>query len=93
MASVIDNYKVTNSYEAAYYLGLGAKIETIKFRKVQMSSHNKKNAFFSTMWICYLNNVNLDWIKVWRQGKPKMNLRFFESSRLKLKREVEKYRQ
>ena len=86
---------VKSTYEAAYYIVLGARIDKIVFRKNPENVHlrrRKKGLRLGIMYIFTMSSVPEEAVKEWHEGSAMVNAKEFMYARLKIKKIVEKQR-
>jgi hypothetical protein len=78
--------KTENTYEATWYLLMGGKLTGIEFGKVQSSRVHKLG--YTTSYKLTIANVQSQFVRYWREGRPIGNVREFSDIRIKLKRKI-----
>ena len=76
--------KTTDSYEAAYYMTLGAVVSRISSRTI--SDHKAKRLGFKKQWIMTLDNVPKWAVMGWNESMGYVQVHKFKKARLKLKK-------
>ena len=80
--------KVTDTYEATWYLIKGAKLVGVRFSRLKAKKTASKG--FREEWQLELENVPEKAIEDWRSGRAQCPLREFARRRMKLKRMINK---
>lgn len=78
-----------NTYEAAYYICRGAKLYSVRTRRLPSNLANKRGYY--TQWYMTLIDVPQRAINNFRQGYPMIDVRELASARRRLKRSVNRF--
>ena len=75
-----------NTYEASYYMCCGGKVDAIRVHRLPVNT--KKT--YRDQWIFEMSNVPDNLIEKYREGTARINIKYFEAERKRLKKMVDK---
>ncbi len=79
--------KVEDTYEAAFYMLRGSYVTSVEFGRVQPNKSTKLG--YTRRYIIYLNHVNSEDVRDWRDHRAVVNARAYANMRKSLKIKID----